>query len=231
MLEELKEEVYQANLSLVKHGLVLFTWGNLSAIEPHRELVVIKPSGMSYAAMKAEDMVVVDLEGNTLEGALRPSSDTKTHTEIYKAFGGVNAVVHTHSTYATIFAQGGRGLPPYGTTHGDYFRGKVPCTRKMTKQEVQGDYERNTGRLIVSTFLERGINPVFCPSVLVNEHGPFSWGHSCSEAVHNAVVLEEVAKMGLFTYMLKGEETPLSGHVLEKHFYRKHGEGAYYGQN
>ena len=228
MLEELKEKVYQANLDLVKHGLVLFTWGNVSAIDRASGLVVIKPSGVSYDAMKADDMVVVDLEGNIVEGKLRPSSDTPTHLVLYKAFPEIGGVVHTHSTYATAWAQAGKDIPNIGTTHADYFHDAVPCTLDMTREEVEGNYELETGNVIVKRF--EGINPVHTPGVLVKNHGPFTWGKDADQAVYHAVVLEEVAKMASIAFAINPNLT-MSEYLVEKHFSRKHGPKAYYGQN
>ncbi|MDP4240071.1 MAG: L-ribulose-5-phosphate 4-epimerase [Bacteroidota bacterium] len=227
MLELLKAEVFKANLDLVKHGLVLFTWGNVSAIDRATGLVVIKPSGVSYEAMKAEDMVVVDLEGKVVEGELKPSSDTATHLVLYKAFKNIGGIVHTHSTYATSWAQAGRDIPNIGTTHSDYFSGPIPCTRDMTQREVEGEYERETGNVIVYCFKE--LNPDYIPGVLVRNHGPFSWGTNASDAVHNAVVMEQVAKMAAIAQGINPELT-MNNHLIKKHFYRKHGPGAYYGQ-
>lgn len=227
MLEELKEKVFRANLDLVKHGLVIFTWGNVSGIDRESNLVVIKPSGVDYDTMKASDMVVVDLDGKVVEGNLRPSSDTPTHLAIYKAFPEVGGVVHTHSTYATAWAQAGVDLPNIGTTHADYFHDAVPCTRAMTREEVEGAYELETGNVIVECF--EGLNPVHTPGVLVKNHGPFTWGKTPAEAVHNAVVLEQVAKMASIAYAVNPllKMNPL---LVEKHFNRKHGPKAYYGQ-
>ncbi len=227
MLEQLKEEVLRANLDLVRHGLVIFTWGNVSAIDRKTGLVVIKPSGVEYGAMKASDMVVVDLEGNTVEGDLRPSSDTPTHLEIYKAFGAVGGVVHTHSTYATAWAQAGRDIPNIGTTHADYFHGDIPCTPDMTKEEVEGAYELETGRVIVRRF--EGLNPVHTPGVLVKNHGPFAWGKDAAGAVYNAVVMEQTAKMA-FVALSVNPNLTMNPLLIEKHFSRKHGPNAYYGQ-
>lgn len=228
MLEELKEKVFRANLELKEHGLVIFTWGNVSGIDRERGLVVIKPSGVSYAEMKADDMVVVDLAtGKVLEGNLRPSSDTPTHLVLYRAFPEIGGVVHTHSTYATAWAQSGRGLPNIGTTHADYFHDTVPCTRAMTEEEVKGEYEEETGNVIVEAF--RDINPVHTPGVLVSNHGPFTWGKTPAEAVHNAVVLEEVAKMASIAFAINPDLT-MNPLLIEKHFSRKHGPNAYYGQ-
>ena len=227
MLEELKAKVCQANLDLVRHGLVIFTWGNVSAVDRESGLVVIKPSGVSYEVMKPEDMVVVDLDGKVVEGKLRPSSDTPTHLVLYRAFSGIGGVVHTHSTYATAWAQAGKDLPNIGTTHADYFHDAVPCTPDMTREEVMGDYELETGNVIVRRF--EGIDPVHTPGVLVKNHGPFSWGKDAAEAVHNAVVLEQVAKMAYIAYGVNPSLT-MNPLLVEKHFSRKHGPGAYYGQ-
>ena len=227
MLEELKVKVCQANLDLVKYGLVIFTWGNVSAIDRKSGLVVIKPSGVSYDGMKPEDMVVVDLDGKMIEGSLRPSSDTPTHLVLYRAFPEIGGVVHTHSTYATAWAQAGIDLPNIGTTHADYFHEAIPCTPDMTREEVMGDYELETGNVIVRRF--EGMNPVHTPGVLVKNHGPFSWGKNAAEAVHNAVVLEQVAKMASIAYGINPSLT-MNPLLVEKHFSRKHGPGAYYGQ-
>jgi len=228
MLKELKEQVFKANLELVRHGLVIFTWGNVSGIDRERGLVVIKPSGVPYDEMKPEHMVVLDLDGKQVDGYLRPSSDTPTHIAIYKAFEGVGGVVHTHSTMATSWAQAGRSIPPLGTTHADHFYGPVPCTRKLTEEEIAGDYEGNTGKVIVETFSD--IDPLHVPGVLVNGHGPFSWGKDAHDAVVNAVVLEEVAKMAYNTFVINPGVGPIDGYLLDKHFLRKHGPNAYYGQ-
>lgn len=228
MLEELKEKVFKANLDLVKHGLVIFTWGNVSGIDRENGLVVIKPSGVSYDEMKADDMVVVDINtGNVVEGSLRPSSDTPTHLALYRAFPEIGGVVHTHSTYATAWAQAGVDLPNIGTTHADYFHDAVPCTRDMTELEVKGDYELETGNVIVDRF--KNLNPVHTPGVLVKNHGPFAWGTSPADAVHNAVVLEQVAKMASIAYTVNPSLT-MNPLLIEKHFSRKHGPNAYYGQ-
>ncbi len=235
MLEELKKKVCKANLDLVRHGLVLFTWGNVSAIDRETGLVVIKPSGVSYDDMKPEDMVVVDLDGKVVEGSLRPSSDTPTHVELYKAFPNIGGVVHTHSTYATAWAQAGLDILSIGTTHADYFHDDIPCTRDMTKAEVFGEYEKETGKVIVETF--RGLNPDDTPAVLVKNHGPFAWGTDADNAVHNAVVLEQVAKMAfistaihLSTLDIVNHKPSMNKHLIEKHYSRKHGPNAYYGQ-
>lgn len=228
MLSELKEKVYKANIELVKHGLVIFTWGNVSGIDRARGLVVIKPSGVSYDEMKPDDMVVVDIaDGHVVEGNLRPSSDTPTHLAIYRAFPEVGGVVHTHSTYATAWAQAGMDIPNIGTTHADYFHDAVPCTAYMTAQEVEGDYELETGNVIVKRFA--GLNPVHTPGVLVKNHGPFTWGKDPHEAVHNAVVLEQVAEMAYIAYGINPSLT-MNPLLIEKHFNRKHGPNAYYGQ-
>lgn len=228
MLERLKEDVYRANLELVDHGLVIFTWGNVSGIDRDKGLVVIKPSGVSYSEMKAEDMVVVDLAtGKVVEGNLRPSSDTPTHLALYRAFPEIGGVVHTHSTYATAWAQAGKGIPNIGTTHADYFHDTIPCTRPMTEEEVNGDYEAATGDVIAETFAN--LNPVHTPGVLVSSHGPFTWGKTPAEAVHNAVVLEEVAKMASIAFAIN-PDLQMNPLLIEKHFSRKHGPGAYYGQ-
>jgi L-ribulose-5-phosphate 4-epimerase len=229
MLEQLKEQVFQANLLLPKHGLVTFTWGNVSGIDRAQGLVVIKPSGVSYDEMKAEDMAVVELEtGKKVDGNLKPSSDTATHLELYKAFPNVGGIVHTHSRWATSFAQAGRGIAALGTTHADYFYGEIPCTRKMAPAEIQGEYEKETGVVIAETF--QGRNPDAVPAVLVYSHGPFAWGKDPMDAVHNAVVLEEVAFMNLQALALAPEIPPMQQELLDKHYLRKHGANAYYGQ-
>jgi L-ribulose-5-phosphate 4-epimerase len=227
MLEELKQTVFEANIALVKHGLVIFTWGNVSGIDRESGLVVIKPSGVSYDNMRADDMVVVDLEGKTVEGRLKPSSDTPTHLVLYKAFPQTGGIVHTHSTYATAWAQAGLGIPNIGTTHADYFHDAVPCTADMTAAEIKGAYEEETGNVIVKRFA--GLNPVHTPAVLVRNHGPFAWGKDPHEAVHNAVVLEQVAKMAFIAHSLN-PALPMNPLLVEKHFSRKHGPNAYYGQ-
>ncbi len=227
MLEALKEKVFQANLDLVKHGLVIFTWGNVSAIDRESGLVVIKPSGVSYEEMRAKQMVVVDLDGKVVEGNLKPSSDTPTHLVLYNAFPDIGGVVHTHSTYATAWAQAGMDIPNIGTTHADYFAREIPCTRMMTKEEVEGHYELETGHVIVERF--KGINPEHVPGVLVCNHGPFSWGKDANEAVHNAVVMEQCAKMAQLAYSIN-PNLKMNELLIKKHFFRKHGPGAYYGQ-
>ena len=228
MLTELKKQVLEANLALPKHNLVTFTWGNVSGISREEGLVVIKPSGVSYEEMTAEDMVVVDLAGNVVEGSLKPSSDTPTHIYLYQKFPEIGGVVHTHAPYSTSWAQSGRSLPALGTTHADYFYGTIPCTRAMTEAEINGAYERETGKVIIETF--EGKNPNEIPSVFVNSHAPFSWGKDPDEAVHNAVVLEEVAKMALRTYQLNPDISSMDQTLLDKHYLRKHGAAAYYGQ-
>lgn len=231
MLEELKEKVLQANLELPKRGLITYTWGNVSGIDREKGLVVIKPSGVSYDGMKASDMVVLDLDGNRVEGTLNPSSDTPTHLELYKKYPDLGGVVHTHSTSATSWAQAGRDIPLYGTTHADYFFGDIPCARSLTKEEIEGEYEKNTGLIIIETLEERNVNPVYTPGILVKNHGVFTWGKDADEAVHNAVVLEEVAKMATFTEMINKDADKAPEYLRDRHFYRKHGENAYYGQN
>ena len=229
-LSALKEKVLQANLDLVKHNLVIFTWGNVSGIDRESGLVVIKPSGVSYDKMTANDMVVVNLaDGKVVEGDLNPSSDTPTHLAIYRAFPQVGGVVHTHSTYATAWAQAGKSIPNIGTTHADYFHDAIPCTPDMTKEEVTGNYELETGNVIVRKFTDDGINPVHTPGVLVKNHGPFSWGTDPDNAVYNAVVMEQVAKMA-FVSLSVNPDTTMNPLLVEKHFSRKHGPNAYYGQ-
>ncbi len=227
MLEELKKQVYTANLNLVKHGLVLFTWGNVSGIDRKESLLVIKPSGVSYEDMQPADMVVVDLNGKVIEGKYKPSSDTLTHIELYKAFPEIGGIVHTHSTYAVAWAQALKAIPAMGTTHADHFYGEIPCTRELTKDEVDRGYEKETGTVIVESF--KNINPLHVPGVLVGNHGPFAWGANAEKAVYNAVVLEEVARMALLTLQL-GNQNPIKQYLLDKHFNRKHGKNAYYGQ-
>lgn len=227
MLEKLKNEVYKANLDLVKHGLVIFTWGNVSVIDRESNLVVIKPSGVSYDEMRMEHMVVVDLDGKAVEGNLKPSSDTPTHVELYKAFQNIGGIVHTHSTFATAWAQAGADIPNIGTTHADYFSEAIPCTRDMTQKEVEGEYEKETATVIIERF--NSINPDFVPGVIVKNHGPFSWGKDAHDAVHNAVVMEQVAKMAYIAYGVNQNLT-MNEHLIKKHFYRKHGPDAYYGQ-
>jgi L-ribulose-5-phosphate 4-epimerase len=227
MLDQLKEEVWKANLDLVMHGLVIFTWGNVSGIDRESGLVVIKPSGVSYDEMKPSQMVVVDLEGKVVEGMLNPSSDTPTHLELYRNFLNIGGIVHTHSEWATSWAQAGKGIPAIGTTHADYFYGEIPCTRKMTEDEINGAYELETGKVIIERF--NGLDADMIPGVLVNNHAPFTWGKNAHDAVHNAVVLEEVAKMAFRSFQLNPTAS-MSQVLLDKHFLRKHGKNAYYGQ-
>lgn len=227
MLEQLKKRVFEQNLALVKHGLVVLTWGNVSARDPESGLVVIKPSGVSYDIMKAEDMVVVDREGNVVEGNLRPSSDLPTHLYLYKTYPELGGIVHTHSTYATAFAQSGRVIPPYGTTHADAFYGPVPCARSLTDEEISGAYEWNTGVVIAETVK----NAMSIPAVLVQNHGVFTWGATPEKAVENAVTVEAVAKMALLTEALDPAATTVGQTLLDKHYFRKHGKNAYYGQD
>ena len=230
MLEELKQKVYEANMDLPKYGLVTFTWGNVSAIDRESGLFVIKPSGVEYDKLTPEDMVVMNLEGNKVEGRYNPSSDTATHLELYKAFPEIGGVVHTHSSYATSWAQAGRSIPCYGTTHADYIYGEVPCVRCLTKEEIEAGYEANTGRLIVEEFIRRCKEPMAVPAVLCKNHGPFTWGKDAKDAVHNAVVLEEVAKMAYRAEVINPHVDPAPQELQDKHYYRKHGANAYYGQ-
>lgn len=230
MLEQLKKTVYDANMELPRRGLVTYTWGNVSGIDRSCGLVVIKPSGVSYEALTPDMMVVVDLYGKIVEGNLNPSSDTKTHLELYRAFPEIGGIVHTHSPYAVAWAQAGKDIPCYGTTHADYFYGPVPCTRCLSQNEVEEDYETNTGKVIIETLHERKINPVYVPAVICQSHGPFTWGKDANQAVYHAVVLEEVARMGILTLQVDAEASPAPLHVVEKHFQRKHGPNAYYGQ-
>ncbi|MBP5223140.1 MAG: L-ribulose-5-phosphate 4-epimerase [Lachnospiraceae bacterium] len=229
-MEELKQLVYEANMDLPKYGLVTFTWGNVSAIDREKGLFVIKPSGVPYEKLKPEDMVVLDLEGNKVEGKYNPSSDTPTHLELYKAFPEIGGVVHTHSSYATSWAQAGRSIPCYGTTHADYIYGEVPCVRCLTAEEIADAYEENTGHLIVNEFRRMNKDPMAVPAVLCKNHGPFAWGKDASEAVHNAVVLEEVAKMAYRAETINPDIAPAPQELQDKHYYRKHGANAYYGQ-
>ncbi len=230
MLEALKEAVLQANLELPKKNLVTYTWGNVSGIDREKGLIVIKPSGVSYEEMKASDMVVLDLQGNKVEGDMRPSSDTPTHIALYNQYPELGGVVHTHSRWATVWAQAGMSIPPLGTTHADYFYGAIPCTRRLTQEEIEGEYELNTGKVIIETFTNLGINPVHVPGVVCYSHGPFAWGKNPDEAVHNAVVMEEVAMMALNTKLLNPSIGDVDSYLLDKHFLRKHGANAYYGQ-
>ncbi|MBE0673235.1 MAG: L-ribulose-5-phosphate 4-epimerase [Bacteroidales bacterium] len=227
MLDKLKKEVFEANLALVKHNLVILTWGNVSGIDRESGLVVIKPSGVSYDGMKWTDMVVIDMSGKVIEGTLKPSSDTPTHLALYRHFGKIGGVVHTHSGHATAWAQACRPIPVFGTTHSDYFYGPVPCTRPMSREEVENDYEANTGKVIIETFA--GTDPLQMPAVLVSNHGPFTWGDSPDKAVHNAIVLEETARIAYLTATL-GQQKEVDQYLLDKHFLRKHGPSAYYGQ-
>lgn len=230
MLEKLKKEVYEANMELPRRGLVTYTWGNVSGIDREKGLFVIKPSGVSYDELKPEDMVVMDLSGRKVEGDYNPSSDTATHLELYLAFPEIGGIVHTHSPAATAWAQAGRSIPCYGTTHADYFYGEIPCARSLTEEEVKSEYERNTGLVILETFKSNNINPMYVPGVLCKNHGPFTWGKNAAEAVHNAVVLEEIAKMNLMTEQLNRNAAPAPKYIQDKHFLRKHGPNAYYGQ-
>ena len=228
MLDELKQQVYEANMELPRRGLITYTWGNVSGIDREKGLFVIKPSGVDYDKLQPEDMVVMDLEGNKVEGKYKPSSDTPTHLELYKAFPQIGGIVHTHSPWATSWAQACRSIPCYGTTHADYFYGDIPCARNLTEEEISEAYEKNTGLVIIETFKEK--NPVFVPGVLCANHGPFTWGKDAAEAVHNAVVLEEVAKMAARTERLRADVPPAPQVIQDKHFMRKHGPNAYYGQ-
>lgn len=234
MLEELKEKVYRANMQLVEYGLVVLTWGNVSGIDREKGLFVIKPSGVPYSSMTSDDMVVVDLDGNKVEGELNPSSDTPTHLELYKNFENIGGVVHTHSSWACAWAQAGRDIPAYGTTHADFANGAIPCARGLTKEEVESAYEKNTGSVIVEEFSRRGITPEECPAVLVHRHGPFTWGSDPFKAVENALILDEVAKMAYHTEVAaaNGNDSNIGieDYLLEKHYQRKHGKNAYYGQ-
>lgn len=228
MLEELKQQVYEANMLLPRYNLVTFTWGNVSGIDREKNLFVIKPSGVPYEDLIPEDMVVMDLEGNKVEGDLNPSSDTATHLELYKAFPSIGGIVHTHSPYAVAWAQAGKDIPCFGTTHADYFYGDIPCARNLTTEEIDAGYEQNTGKVIIETFADR--NPEYVPGVICRNHGPFAWGKDAMEAVHNAVVLEEVAKMDLFTIEIDPDTDEAPENIRVKHFMRKHGPNAYYGQ-
>ena len=228
MLEELKKQVWEANMELPRRGLVTYTWGNVSGIDRASGLFVIKPSGVEYEELTPEILVVMDLEGRRVEGELNPSSDTPTHLELYKAFSEIGGIVHTHSPYATSWAQAGRAIPCYGTTHADYFYGEIPCARNLTPEEIEEGYEKNTGKSIIEVFT--GKNPVYVPGVLCKNHGPFTWGKDAGEAVHNAVVLEEVAKMAYRTESINHHVQPAPQELMDKHYYRKHGANAYYGQ-
>lgn len=235
MLEELKQKVFEANLQLVKYDLVVLTWGNVSAIDREKGLFVIKPSGVPYSTMTADDMVVMDLEGNKVEGKLNPSSDTPTHLALYNAFEDIGGIVHTHSSWGCSWAQAGRDVPAYGTTHADFANGAIPCTRGLTQEEVFGEYELNTGKVIVDEFAKRNLSPNECPAVLVHRHGPFTWGKDANKAVENALILEEVCKMAYRTESVASLGTDsnigIESYLLDKHYQRKHGKNAYYGQN
>ena len=230
MLEALKKKVYEANMELPRHGLVTFTWGNVSGIDRESGLFVIKPSGVDYDKLTPEDMVVMDLDGNKIEGSYKPSSDTATHIELYKAFPEIGGIVHTHSSYATSWAQAGRSIPCYGTTHADYIYGEIPCLRCLTAEEIEDAYEENTGHLIVNEFARLQKDPMAVPAVLCKNHGPFAWGKDAKEAVHNAVVLEEVAKMAYRAELINPKVEAAPQELQDKHYYRKHGANAYYGQ-
>lgn len=230
MLTKLKKAVYEANMELPKRGLVTYTWGNVSGIDRQSGLMVIKPSGVEYEALTPEDLVVVDLNGNRVEGSLNPSSDTRTHLELYKAFPQLGGIVHTHSPYAVGWAQAGEDIPCYGTTHADYFYGSIPCARHLTQEELDEDYEKNTGTVIIEAFDRRRLDPVAVPGVICRSHGPFAWGKDPAQAVYHAVVLEEVAKMAALTRLVKPDAEPAPEHVVYKHYMRKHGPDAYYGQ-
>lgn len=231
MLEALKKQVYEANMELPCRGLVTYTWGNVSGIDRETGYFVIKPSGLDYEKLKPEDMVVMDLEGNQIEGKYHPSSDTATHLELYKKYPEIGGIVHTHSPAATAWAQAGRSIPLYGTTHADYFYGEIPCARSLTPEEIDTAYEKHTGSVIIETFEKLGLNPMYTPGVLCINHGPFTWGKDAAEAVHNAVVLEEVAKMAAQTELINPQVKPAPDCIKDKHFFRKHGANAYYGQN
>lgn len=230
MLKELREEVYRANMELPKRGLVVYTWGNVSGIDREKGLVVIKPSGVEYEDLSPENFVIVDMDCRIVEGDMNPSSDTKTHVELYKSFAEISGIVHTHSPHAVGWAQAGRDIPCYGTTHADYFYGSVPCTRNLTAQEVDEDYELNTGKVIAETFAERKLDPLAVPGVICHSHGPFTWGKNAAQAVYHAVVLEEVAKMAMYTVNIFAQAPEAPQYVQDKHYLRKHGPNAYYGQ-
>lgn len=231
MLEQLKEVVYQANMELPKRGLVTYTWGNVSGIDRESGYIVIKPSGVDYETMKAEDMVVMDLNGNQIEGRYKPSSDTATHIELYKKYKEIGGIVHTHSSWATSWAQAGRSIPLYGTTHADYFYGEIPCARSLTAEEINSEYEKNTGLVIIETLTEKNIDPMAMQAILLTNHGPFTWGKDAATAVYHAVVLEEVAKMASRTEMIHSAVQPAPEVLADKHYLRKHGANAYYGQS
>ncbi len=229
-LKELRRAVYEANMQLPRRGLVTYTWGNVSGIDRASGLVVIKPSGVRYEDLTPENLVVLDLDGRKVEGDLNPSSDTATHLELYRAFSALGGIVHTHSPFAVAWAQAGEDIPCYGTTHADYFYGPIPCARTLTKEELDKGYERYTGRVIIETFFDRDIEPTAVPGVICHSHGPFAWGKDAAQAVYHAAVLEEVAKMAAYTRMVKPDAAPAPQHILDKHYLRKHGPGAYYGQ-
>ena len=231
MLDELKKIVFDGNIELVKRNLVIYTWGNVSGIDNETRLFAIKPSGVDYDTMKFDDMVVLDLDGNKKEGKYKPSSDTAAHIELYKAFPEIGAVVHTHSSYATSWAQARKDIPAFGTTHADYFYGDIPCARALTKEEIENDYEKNTGLVIIETLKERNINPMDIPGIILASHGPFALGKDVHNAVHNAVVLEEVAKMAYRTIQINKDAKSVEQYLLDKHYFRKHGKNSYYGQN
>ena len=231
MLKTLKNQVLEANLALPRYNLVTFTWGNVSAIDRTKGLIVIKASGVPYEAMTIEDLVVVDLEGKIVEGKRKPSSDMPTHVELYKKFEALGGIVHTHSSWATTWAQAGLPIPAFGTTHADYFYGEIPCTRPLTPEEIQGAYELETARVILETFEQKNLDPRAIPGIIVNQHGPFAWGKDAEDALHNAVVMEEVAKLAHRTLALVPDKSPIPQVLLTKHYLRKHGPGAYYGQN
>lgn len=230
MLEELKQQVYEANMELPRRGLVTYTWGNVSGIDRHKGLFVIKPSGVEYDELKPEDLVVMDLDGNQVEGTLNPSSDTKTHLVLYRAFPQLGGIVHTHSPYAVSWAQAGKDIPCYGTTHADYFYGSIPCARHLTQAELNEDYEKNTGKAIVEEFQSRRLDPMSVPAVICHSHGPFTWGKDAAQAVYHSVVLEEVAKMAMFTRLVDPSSAAAPARIQDKHYARKHGPNAYYGQ-
>ncbi len=230
MLEELKQKVYEANMELPKRGLVTYTWGNVSGIDRETNCFVIKPSGVAYEDLQPEDMVVIDLNGTKIEGRYNPSSDTATHLELYKKYPKIGGIVHTHSREATSWAQAGRAIPSYGTTHADYFHGEIPCTRSLTTEEVEEAYEKNTGLVIIETLEKKKVNPMHTPAILCANHGPFAWGTDAKEAVYHAVVLEELAKMARMTEQINHQAEPAPQYILDKHFDRKHGANAYYGQ-
>lgn len=231
MLEKLREEVYRANMELPERGLVVYTWGNVSGIDREKGLVVIKPSGVDYENLTPENLVVVDMNNNIVEGTMNPSSDTKTHVELYKTFPSIGGIVHTHSPHAVGWAQAGRDIPCYGTTHADYFYGSVPCSRNLTREEVDEDYELNTGKVIAEEFTRRNLKPESSPGIICRSHGPFTWGKTPAQAVYHAVVLEELAKMALYTVMIDAESPEAPQYVQDKHYLRKHGPNAYYGQH